>query len=177
MTVAVVTAAIPERLDLLAEAMESVRQQTVQPVEHVIVIDYAHEGTAETLNKALRAVTAEWVAVLDDDDVLYPNHLEMLLGASRFADVVYSNFDCDWNLNCYRPFKPVALREENFIPTTALVRTSKLKEVGGWPHERLQDWALWLRILDAQGRFASVPAKTWRYRRHHGRAFKTNSTL
>jgi len=177
MTIAVVTAAVPERLDLLSEACESVRAQTLQPDEHIVVVDYARRGTADALNRALAAVTSEWVAVLDDDDVLYPDHLERLEGASRFADVVYSNFDCDWGLQCFRAFDPVALREENFIPTTSLVRTSKLRDVGGWPDQHLQDWGLWLRILETRGRFVSVPKVTWRYRRHVGRAFKSNGTL
>lgn len=177
MSIAVITAAVPERIDLLGEALESVRTQTLQPAEHVIVVDYDKRDTADALNRALEAVTSEWVAVLDDDDVLYPHHLETLAGAARFADVVYSNFDCDWGLSCFRAFDPKALREENFIPTTALIRTSKLRDVGGWPAQRLQDWGLWLRILDAQGRFVAVPRVTWRYRRHVGRSFKSNGTL
>lgn len=168
MTVAVVTAAIPERFDLLRDALKSVAAQTLQPAEHIVVVDYDRRGTADALNRGLAAVTSEWVATLDDDDVLYPPHLEVLLGASRFADVVYSYCDCDFDIHVNAPFNPAVLRVQNYIPTTALIRTEKLREVGGWPDEREQDWALWLRLLDAQARFVYVPRVTWRYRRHGG---------
>lgn len=168
MTVAVVTAAIPERFDLLRDALDSVAAQTVQPDEHIVVFDYARRGTADALNRGLAAVTSEWVATLDDDDVLYPWHLEVLLRATRFADVVYPYCDCDFDIHVNAPFNPVALRQQNYIPTTALIRTSALRAVGGWPDKREQDWALWLRLLDAEARFVHVPTVTWRYRRHGG---------
>ncbi len=168
MTVAVVTAAIPERFGLLREALDSVAAQTLRPDEHIVVVDYDRRDTAQTLNRALAAVTSEWVAVLDDDDLLYPSHLEVLLGACANADVVYSYCDCDFGINVNRPFDPVALRVGNYIPTTALIRTATLRKVGGWPDEREQDWHLWLRLVDAQARFVHVPTVTWRYRRHGG---------
>lgn len=167
-TVAVVTAAIPERFGLLREALDSVAAQTVQPAEHIVVVDHAKRGTADALNRALGAVSSEWVATLDDDDLLYPAHLEVLLEASRFADVVYSHCDCDFSIHVNAPFDPVELRRANYIPATALIRTDTLRAVGGWPDQREQDWALWLRLLDAQARFVSVPRVTWRYRRHDG---------
>lgn len=167
-SVTVLTAAIPERFDLLREALDSVAAQTMQPAEHIVVFDYDRRGTADALNRGLASVTSEWVATLDDDDVLYPDHLDTLVGASRFADVVYSYCDCDFDIHVNAPFNPVALRAQNYIPTTALIRTDTLRAVGGWPNEREQDWALWLRLLDAQARFTYVPKVTWRYRRHGG---------
>lgn len=167
-TVSVVTPAIPERFDLLAEALESVAKQNVPPLEHIVVVDYERVGTAKTLNKALFASHGEWIAVLADDDVLYPNHIEACLKAAEMGvDVIYPACDCDWDLpQINRPFNGPELARQNYIPATTLIRRSTLLNLGGWPNEREEDWALWLRIHVAGGRFVYVPEVTWHYRVH-----------
>lgn len=73
-----------------------------------------------------------------------------------------------------------ALRAGNFIPVTTLVRVSAALGVGGFPegddaprhpfppHPRLEDWGLWLRMLDAGKRFAQLPEITWSWRQWDG---------
>lgn len=176
-TIAVVTSAIPERLDLLAESLASVAAQTRQPDEQLICVDYGHRGTAETLNRALRGVTSEFVAVLQDDDVLYLHHLAALEQSSEGADVVYSKCDADWRVvNIDADFNPRLLRFCNYIPATALIRTDLLRSVGGWPDDDWEDHELWKRFLDVGARFVKVDEVTWHYRRH-GRPQKTFGTL
>ena len=176
-SVAVITSAIPERLDLLAECLESVRSQTRQPDEHLICIDYGHRGTSHTLNRALAGVTSDFVAVLQDDDTAYPNHLEVLLGNCDGVDVVYPRCDADWpvvNLNA--DFNARLLKYCNYIPATALIRTDLLRAVGGWPDADWEDHELWKVLVDAGARFRKVNQVTWHYRRH-GRPQKTFGTL
>lgn len=71
------------------------------------------------------------------------------------------------------PFGPEQarhMRRHAFIPITAVVKRSILERVGGcptpgtpeWPKEDCEDWGLWLRILDADGRFVHLPERTWR---------------
>lgn len=176
-TVAVVTSAIPERLDLLAESLDSVAKQSRQPDEQLICIDYQHRGTAATLNRALRGVTSDFVAVLQDDDLLYPHHLETLLDNCEGADVVYPRCDADWPVvNVDADFNPKLLRFCNYIPATALIRTDTLRKVGGWPDDNWEDHELWKRLLDVDAVFRKVDVVTWHYRRH-GRPQKTFGTL
>lgn len=73
-----------------------------------------------------------------------------------------------------------ALRAGNFIPVTTLVRVEAALAVGGFPegelaprhpfppHPRLEDWGLWLRMLDAGKRFAQLPDVTWSWRQWEG---------
>lgn len=72
------------------------------------------------------------------------------------------------------------LRAGNFIPVTTLVRVEAALAVGGFPegelaprhpfppHPRLEDWGLWLRMLDAGKRFAQLPDVTWSWRQWEG---------
>src|SRR3546814_14405548 len=66
-------------------------------------------------------------------------------------------------------FDPAALQANNFIPVTALVRTSLFVAVGGfpqpgseaWPHADCEDWGLWQRLLAPGAPFSHLPERTW----------------
>jgi glycosyltransferase involved in cell wall biosynthesis len=94
------------RIDLLPRAVESVRRQTVQPLEIIVVADGCEDGTAEWLtgqaaiktiihpdakgisaarNAGIALAQGEWLAFLDDDDAWLPDKLERQLEAIRLA--------------------------------------------------------------------------------------------
>jgi hypothetical protein len=188
MGITVITASIPERRRLLAEAIDSVQAQT-SPVEaHLIrvqqpprdVLSPTH--SAAQLNALLAAVDSEWVAPLGDDDIYFPHHvakIEPHLGPD--ADVVYS-----WAKDEYDYFRidvsdwtpaQVArrLEEGNFIRSTITIRTELLRRIGGWTGDYrdgvftetgvpYEDWDLLIRLARAGGRFRCVPFETWHYR-------------
>ena len=178
MRISVITAALPSRFDLLAQACKSVRAQTLPAVEHLIGIDYARRGTSAVRNDLLRASTGDWVAVLDDDDVLLPNHLATLAKAAQESpdsDIVYSYCRVEgrpgWTPN--RPFDAAELERGNYIPATTIIRRALLDTLGGWQDSRncpngWEDWDLWLRALDHEAQFVCAPVETWVYR-FHGR--------
>jgi GT2 family glycosyltransferase len=194
MRVAVLTPSLPERGDLLAEAVESVRAQSLAPAVHAIGIDYDDVGIGAMLNGLARGTDAEWLARLDDDDLLKPNHLAVLSARADEADIVYSWCEVapvngetptpsvlgegGWVPN--QDFDADRLREGNYIPATALVRRSLWEKIGGWLEDgwgfrtprkdpaATEDWDFWLRALDADARFVCVPEVTWTYRYHGG---------
>jgi hypothetical protein len=150
---------IPGREQLLARALASVDAQTARPRRILVVADTERLGAAQTRNRLLRQVRTSWVAWLDDDDELLPNHLQVLIDAANdsHADLVYSNPEvvgipdplavCDDDGNVIQspvdvPFGPAQeqwLRERgNFIPITYLARTQLLKDAGGFP----QPWSM-----------------------------------
>ena len=174
-SVSVITATIPGREFMLAECKASIEAQTVQPLEHIVELDAERTGCAATMNRMLERVAGDWVAWLADDDVAYPEHLETLLSVSQAADIVYSWCDVEgrggWNPNAY--FDAERLVRENFIPATALIRTSLALELGGWKTNAAygwEDWDFWKRALAAGARFKCVPRRTWKYRFHGGNA-------
>jgi len=158
---------------MLAECIASVQKQTHKPTEHLIAVDYARAGPSEMRNRLLASAIGEWIAVLDDDDLLLPQHLQKLSAAP--GDIIYGYCEVtgrsEWNPN--RGFSASDLRHGNYIPVTALVRASLLHELHGWrskedSHAGLEDWDLYLRALDAGATFTCVPEVTWIYRFHGG---------
>ena len=102
--ITVLTATLGLRPAMLAEAVESVRQQTWTDWEHVIVDDGSfsvpdiagtrvvhieHAGLGPARNAGLAVARGDAVALLDDDDIWFSNHLERLVAAmeSSGADV------------------------------------------------------------------------------------------
>lgn len=176
MKVSAITAAIPSRLDRLAEACASVRAQTKPVDEHLIAIDYHRRGTARVVTQLALSARNEWVATLEDDDLWLPNHIGALTAALRNeggeADIVYPWCRVegrDWDPNSV--FDRERLKRENYIPSTALIRRQLIADLGGW-REGVQhgweDWDFWLRALQVRARFLCVPVVTWVYRFHGG---------
>lgn len=184
--ITVVIPTIPPRRDMLLRAITSVYAQTLQPNYLVVELDTEGIGAGPTRNRALNSVTSEWVAFLDDDDEFLPHHLEQLLNVAvkEEADIVYPQWT-GINVGIFfgrigRAFDnelAAALRQNNFIPVTTLVRTKKLKAVGGFVSHPdadvnggvpCEDWGAWLKMLDSGCKFVHHPEVTWRWNGHAG---------
>jgi hypothetical protein len=89
--VTVVIPTIPGREDLLARAIASVNAQTLPVVVGIQMDDY-RRGAAWCRNTALTMVDTAFVAWLDDDDTLLPNHVQTLVDGQNEtgADLVFS---------------------------------------------------------------------------------------
>ena len=172
--ISVITASIPSRSAMLAECLASVAAQTLPPLEHLVGIDHARWGSSAVRNALLAGARGDWIAVLDDDDIAWPQHLEKLAAKADEADIVYSFCEVtgkQWNPNAC--FDPERLRSNNYIPVTSLIRTDVLRSLNGWRDSQdcdngLEDWDLWLRALNAGARFACLDEVTWTYRFHGG---------
>jgi hypothetical protein len=164
-SVTVITASLPSRSSVLADAVASVAAQTA-PCAHLIAVD-ASSTVAEARNRLVAAATTEWVAFLDDDDLLDPDHLDTLLEHAGDADVVipYCRFDGPPlpEKFCNRPYDRRALRQHGIFPITVLARRQAVLDAGGFGG-RWEDWDLWNRMADAGARFVTVPKATWTYR-------------
>lgn len=127
-------------------------------------------GPAQVRNRLAGLAQTEWMAFLDDDDILYPDYFESLVPLFDGADVVYGWCDEVGHVsNINRKFDSRLLRIGNFIPVTACVRTDTFRKVGGFPDGiAYEDWGLWLRILDAGGTFRCYERPLWAYRLHAG---------
>lgn len=168
-SVTVCVPTIPARRDKLARAVRSVADQQVGTdvtVAVSVALDEVGDGAAVTRNRAWHEANTEWVAFLDDDDELRPNHVERCLrrALETDADLVYPWFnihdDAGNDISHQDPLRaPVdgcyvspygidfdaSLRHElmtrnNFIPVTVLVRRSLLEAVGGFPVPQTEEW-------------------------------------
>jgi glycosyltransferase involved in cell wall biosynthesis len=173
---------IPVRPNALAKAVKSAAVQTIRPTDIIIATDIKREGAATTRNRALDRATTTWVAFLDDDDVLYPNHLEVLLDHAEEtdADVVYSGCDVvnpllggqipvkeEWG-RFGKPFDGNLMRKKSYIPVTSLVRTDEAQKArfAPPPGSHYEDWGFYLRLLDMGAVFSHVAEITWLW--NHG---------
>lgn len=165
--ISVITATLPERSALLAEAVASVTQQTLPPDEHLVGYDYRRRGGARAYNVLASAATSDWLAILPDDDVLYPSHIERLVAHRENADIVYSYCDVTgadpWTAY-NQPFDAEALRRTSVVSHVALVRTQLVLDLDGWDDGPAYDYRFWLKALEHGARFVSVPERTWLYR-------------
>lgn len=172
-------------------ATRSIERQTA-PTMMMRIEDKYYAGPAAVRNTALRLVETEWVGFLDDDDVLYPEHVEKLLAKAKEtdADLVYPWFDGPnaegilelhgrspegWEFGSKH--RQWLLDVGNFLPITVLARTSMLRNVGGFPEPGdpdipgtgdagNEDWGLWRRLLLADAKFVHLPERTWMWRVH-----------
>jgi len=187
--VTVITPSIPDRVDKLMECMVSVANQTEPASAHLVRIQSPRDGRlssahiSDQRNALLSAVQTEWVATLDDDDLMLPDHLAQLATkAEPGVDVIYSLAvdtppERCFDVSEWEPeYLAGVLEGDNLFPTTVAVRTSTLVALGGWASwddhiggfqtgVQYEDWDLWRRMARAGCSFRHVPAETWIYRR------------
>ena len=187
--ISVVTPTSGKRPSMLAEAVASVQKQTLRALEHFIVDDGSESvpdmegvtvlrvpqgGPGPARNAAIAVARGEAIALLDDDDLWHPHHLETVWAAMQEsdADVVYADCVVQDRRDGYgfavEDFIGDTILERNFLclPAT-LVRTASVRAVGGFPDEpRGQDWSLWKAMHRAGMRFLHVPEVTVTYRFH-----------
>lgn len=158
---------------MLERAAASVRAQTV-PVEHVLAEDIHHLGAAITRAHGLHLVETEWVAFLDSDDELDPDHIEQLLACAKEsgADYVYPWFRVVGGTDPFpmfygKPFDPDA---PNSTTITILVRTELAKTVGFVADPTVQvageDFLFTKGCIAAGAKIVHLPRRSWTW--HHG---------
>jgi GT2 family glycosyltransferase len=207
--VSVITRTMAGREFFLWQAGMTVLRQTYPHVEWVVVEDGGNTqqpivealarhttrlvryiplpkvGRAEAGNRGLAEAHGALLLFLDDDDLIYADHLETLVralldhpeaaAAYSLALEIPTTVHADGSLRegeyllhpgHLQPFDPQVLAHHNFIPIQALlVRRHLWEERGGFDPalDVLEDWNLWQRY--AQGNhFHYVPKVTSLYR-------------
>lgn len=145
-----------------------------------------NRGVCATLNEALRRVTTPYVAFMAADDVMEPDRLATQVGvleeagetfAVACSDVDFIDSDgasvpgmtmspqarsAPWGRE---EFFQALLKEPLVLAPTALIRTSALREIGGYDESlRFEDWDAWLRLASKGHRFVLSDEKLVRYR-------------
>jgi glycosyltransferase involved in cell wall biosynthesis len=166
MDLTLVTVTQPNRRHMIGEMLATVTQQTVLPDAHVIVWDHG-AGFEASVNRAVGMVTTPYFCLVDDDDLLLPNHVETL-ASNLHADVVWTWCEVtgrDWNPNS--GYVPGLLQNHNYIPSNHAMRTGLFTRLGGY--RKTAGWAdhdLLQRAEQQQATFLNVPQVTWVYRFH-----------
>jgi GT2 family glycosyltransferase len=197
------------RLDFLKEALQSICNQTYRNIEVIVVEDgssYAEafirnicasnikniiyrsiskSGRCRAGNVGLSLATGQFLMFLDDDDLLYPDHLEVLAGElksdNNIAAVYTSAFEVLTDICSIQPLEYIELEKNviyrqqfsrslmwksNYIPIQAILFKRELYEsYGGFDEEleMLEDWNLWTRYT-LENEFKFIDKTTSLYR-------------
>ena len=160
-------------------AVGSVFGQTRPAAAVIVENDTLGVGAAVNRNSGLQKVTTEWVAFLDSDDQMRPEHLEVLLAGAHEseADYVYSwyepvGFGADPLPHFGKVFNPERPTQTTI---TTLVRTELAQEVGFrnvTPGKLIdgerygEDFQFTVEIIAAGGKIVHIPRRTWLWNYH-----------
>jgi glycosyltransferase involved in cell wall biosynthesis len=196
-------------VSLLKEAIVSVCNQTYRRIEHVIVEDrtdfaaalveemksaygidmtYVRStgaGRSVAGNTGLAHARGDFLMFLDNDDLLFADHVEILVRALTEHPGAPAAYALGWEVPTFydqsgryreaapmhvpshaKEFTVASLKRGNFMPIQCvLFRRGLFETYGGFDLEidHLEDWNLWYRYSDA-GAFHYVPKTTSMYR-------------
>ncbi len=202
------TIAIPthNRRETVLLAVRSALAQTRPPAQIMVLCDGCEDGTAEAVralgsplaeavdlpkgpgyayghrNRSLELARGDVILWLGDDDLLMPNHLEVIgaLWDRHVCDLVQSDavlvhaddslgwFGGDWST----PQGRAGLAVMNTNPMASVsVRVDLVRAAGGWDatRPRAADWALWQRLVACDARTVRSPEPTVLHFRATGR--------
>ncbi len=196
-----------ERPESLREALASCAHQTYPNLEVVVIEDGPERsravveefrerldiryrstgkrtGRAHAGNVALAEATGEWLNFLDDDDVLFADHVEVLVDTVLRANMAGA-YALAWETHTAiasedgaryaevmhvtrhrQRFDRITLWHHNFLPIQAVLFHRRLYERhGGFAEDmdQLEDWNLWTRYTLADA-FVLVEKTTSKYR-------------
>lgn len=206
--VSVVTRTYPGREQFLRQALLSVAHQSYPAIEHIVVEDggntfkesvdniavitgrnirhipLAKVGRSAAGNAGLAASTGRWCLFLDDDDLLFGDHIEVLVDAlMRQEKPVAAAYSLAWEVQTElvtdpleryvevshdvvpshrQPFDQALLAKINYLPIQSVLFDRRLfLERGGFEEdmEALEDWVLW-RTYAHDNEFVYVPKVT-----------------
>jgi GT2 family glycosyltransferase len=209
--VSIITRTYRGRELYLRQAILSVARQTYPNIEHIIVEDGGDSmqllidemqpalagtiryfgltkcGRSATGNHGLRQANGRWCLFLDDDDLLFADHVEVLVNTMLTESQSRAAYTLAWEVptdssqltqGSYReityqvptPLRQVfdyeVLRHHNFMPIQAvLFERSLYLERGGFDEDMdaLEDWTLWVRYAH-KNQFTYVPKLTSLFR-------------
>ena len=177
---------------VLRETLKSIRNQSYKNLEVVIVEDGEnkseqmiknefcdlnfkyratgeHVGRCKAGNLALSLATGDYFNFLDDDDLFYFDHVEVLVkeAVNNGYDIVYDTaFEAQVNVTSKDPFvydvlklclmnsgrySRLKLYSKNMFPIQTVMFSRKVYETcGGFDEnmDALEDWELWLRFSE-----------------------------
>ncbi len=133
---------------------------------------------SEATNSAIDIAEGDFIALLDHDDILWPNALfEIVKTINNREDVdfIYSDedkIDETGQIHSYPFFKPdwspEFLESCNYITHFSCIRTELVRTVGGFRkgYEGAQDWDLFLRISEKTNRIIHIRKLLYSWRMH-----------
>lgn len=127
--------------------------------DRTTIIHQENKGSNPARNRGYAEAKGEYLIFVDADVRMKPDMIRKMhnaLGTDPTASFAYSGFKFGWKTFTGVPFDENKLRKLNFVHTTSLVRR---KDFPGFDNNirRLQDWDVWLTMLENRRHGALVP--------------------
>jgi O-antigen biosynthesis protein len=192
----------------VSEAIDSALHQTLPPTQIIVIndgsIDNSKEvidrykdnpiikiihkkngGVIETKNLGIELSKTYWTVFLDADDKLSVNFLKRTIEMSKngMKDIVYTDmnlFGAVTDVFKAKPFSFHTLLKTNYINNSALIKTTLLKQIGGYKPEMnhgLEDWELYISLVEIGAKPQYLPRALVSYRQHDKSLSRNQSTL
>lgn len=164
-------------------ALDTLRSSGV--LAKVVYVPLPKSGRCVAGNKALEAATGQLCCFLDDDDLFYADHLEVLVSEWLKQPQLGAVYSLSYEVRTHvhseepwvydnvmhslihrQPFSRPTLWHHNYFPIqTVLFQRNLFEEYGGFDLdlENLEDWNLWVRY-SLKNDFKLVPKVTSLYR-------------
>lgn len=170
--------------DTMQAVVDNVNQVTASTIRFIGLPKY---GRSATGNAGLAAATGRWCLFLDDDDLLFADHVETLATTLLNQPDVSAAYSPAWEIltdssklqsgeytevrhttppALYQDFDYEILKHHNYMAIQSVLFDRQLfEERGGFDEDMdaLEDWLLWLKYA-AGNRFKYVPKVTSMYR-------------
>ncbi len=156
---------------------ETIETLKIYEKNNKIKIIYRKENghISEASNSALKLARGEFIALVDNDDVLEKNALYYMvekLNEDKKLDLIYSDEDkLDSNGNrCMPHFKPDfsidTLLSVNYICHFTMIRKKIIDDIGGFRSEYngAQDYDLFLRVIDKTNKIGHIAKILYHWR-------------
>ncbi len=142
---------VPHRTDRPLRCMESIKSQTHQNIEVIVIDDPERRGASWARNEGWGKADGAFIFFCDDDITLDEKCIEKMVTAiqEKNVDFVYCNYEMTGartRIHTAKPFDLEHLKNCNYISTMSLVRSN----IYSFDErlERFQDWDYWLTMAE-----------------------------
>lgn len=139
-----------------------------------------NRGLSATLNEALSWMSGRFVAVLDSDDMMFPNKTRVLVshladandlvgvfGGAKIVDSEDRIIDDKVFPDRTYSFRDILFRDKHLTSSAGLWRLDAVRQVGGYVNGMyIEDWYMWLRLTEQGKMLKRISLPLILYRQH-----------
>lgn len=148
--------------------------------EKIIIKNYTIKGKVNTLNEMMKHISTPYVAILDVDDIWFPNKLEIqkqILDMYSEIDVLGTNLQYIGDLNHVPTFPTGVITIETLFQINPIVNSSVVMKssLGFWRDFcNLEDYDLWFRCALENRTIVTIPQPLIYHRVYSNSAFNSS---